>query len=562
MTTNRVKPVENQLARELLNCSRDVIVALDEQGVILVVSDSISKTFGWSPEEVVGKAYGIFFDDSCVTSSNEYLAESFDSEPNPVQPLIAKRVDGSCFPCELSLHRLSSAETNACYLGVLRDVSALSESRKSLRNNLERLNKTRRALKRKEYELIASQKNVYRARQAKSEFLANMSHEFRTPMTTILGYTELLRENLYSANQEDLVEIIHKNGTHLLQIITDILDISKIEMGDFEILKHECSLETILQVVVSDFLKPAREKGISIFTQIAPDVPEQIITDPVRLEQVLWNLLSNAVKFTESGRIDVRVKVCPSPTKEQMVQFEIADTGIGIPTEKLKRIFEPFSQVDNSSSRNYGGTGVGLALCKKLVQLLGGHLSVQSKVDQGSLFCVSLDHHAEVHSQNREDAAGLVREVVSGVPQGQQPSGQKKQLGGAKGKVLLVDDTKEIRTLFSYMLNKMGIEVETASNGQEAVTLLNQFSLQRSAFDMILMDMQMPVMNGYEATQLIRQQGYQLPVIAITAHSLITDREKCLAAGCTEYLSKPIRYEVLHEVVHCYLSQNAAILSH
>ncbi|MCA9017377.1 MAG: response regulator, partial [Planctomycetaceae bacterium] len=350
------------------------------------------------------------------------------------------------------------------------------------------------------------------------------------------------------------------NGTHLLQIINDILDISKIEMGDFEILKARCSPRLVIQEVINAFQAKAAEKGLSIQTKFQDVIPETIQTDPQRLKQVLWNLVSNAVKFTESGRVEVEVRVFSQSQNDRVLQYIVTDTGIGIPAEKVKHIFEPFAQADSSTSRNYGGTGLGLTLSFKLVQLLGGNLSVQSTVDQGSVFCVALKvGEAESASSinkpsQRFSLSGPVRQILAE----QKP---KSARGEYKGKVLLVDDTKEIRKLFSYMLNKMGLEVVTASNGKEAVDLVNGMASQHDPYDMILMDMQMPVMNGYEATRLLRNQGNQIPIIAITAHALVSDREKCLAAGCTEYLSKPIKYEVLHEMVHCYLPETTAMLS-
>ncbi len=238
----------------------------------------------------------------------------------------------------------------------------------------------------------------------------------------------------------------------------------------------------------------------------------------------------------------------------------VSDTGIGIPAEKLSTIFDPFAQADSSTSRNYGGTGLGLTLSHKLAQLLGGNLTVQSTVNQGSVFSVTLkvgyecnltqqkklNHSLSSVDPNREFHH---RRDIKSVPR------------DLKGRVLLVDDTKEIRKLFNFMLHKMGLEVVTASNGKEAIELVTEAANRNDVYNVILMDMQMPIMNGYEATRFLRSQENQIPIIAITAHALVSDREKCLDAGCTEYLSKPVKYEVLYEMVNRYLAETAGVLT-
>lgn len=564
MKSDQVRLNDNQLARQILIFSRDVSVGIDGLGIILMTSESIKDIFGWQTEEVIGQEFCHLLSDPYLKSCEQYLAECTEQRSagykGQVRQIIAKRKDGSCFPCELTINRVKESQSQIHYIGIIRDISERLKTQNKLDEYLERLKQSRRELKRKDYELKAAQRVVERANQAKSEFLANMSHEIRTPMTTILGYSEILKEHPGSPENRELIEIVQNSGTHLLQVINDILDISKIEMGDFEIQKVDCSPKIILRDVIDAFQAKATEKGLSIQTSYQDSIPEMIRTDPVRLRQVLWNLVSNAVKFTESGRVELEVRFFSQSQNDRVLQYIVADTGIGIPAEKVKHIFEPFAQADTSISRNYGGTGLGLTLSYKLVQLLGGNISVQSTVDQGSVFCVALkvgdlDYSSPKNKlSHRFSKGGADRQV-------RHRSNKKSASGEYKGKVLLVDDTKEIRKLFSYMLNKMGLEVVTALNGKEAVERVNEVSGEDDPYDMVLMDMQMPVMNGYEATQLLRNQGNQIPIIAITAHTLVSDREKCLAAGCTEYLSKPIKYDVLHEMVHCYLPETAAMLS-
>tara|TARA_R110002111_G_scaffold258083_1_gene326812 strand:+ start:40861 stop:42558 length:1698 start_codon:yes stop_codon:yes gene_type:complete len=564
MTSNQVNQIDNHLARQILKFSIDVSVAIDEKGLVLKTSDSIYQTFGWKPEEIIGENIRLLMSEPYLKDNDCYLAECLGSgdtsRAGQAQQILARRKDNSCFPCELTIASFDDAQNPKRYIGIIRDITERLKSQNKLDEYLERLKQSRRELKRKNYELKSAQKNVERANQAKSEFLANMSHEVRTPMTSILGYTEILKEKSGSRDNLELIEIIQSNGTHLLEVINDILDISKIEMGNFEIKKVHCSPTQVLQNVIEQYASKASKKGLSIQSKYHDSVPETIQTDPLRLKQVLSNLVSNAIKFTESGSIDLEVRAFFQSKNDRLLQYIVSDTGIGIPAEKLKKIFDPFAQADSSISRNYGGIGLGLTLSHKLVQLLGGNLTVQSTVNQGSLFAVTLNVG---HESNLIEQMKLNRSLSSVRPASQVHSSRNKKAasGDLKGRVLLVDDTKEIRKLFSYMLNKMGLDVVTASNGKEAVELVNEAANRNDYFNVILMDMQMPVMNGYEATRYLRGQENQIPIIAITAHALVSDREKCLDAGCTEYLSKPIKYEVLHEMVDRYLTEKAGVLS-
>lgn len=564
MTSNQVKLKDNLLARQVLKFSMDVSVVIDEMGVILETSDSIYHAFGWKPEEIIGENIRLLMSEPYLKQSDHYLAESLGSgdinREGQTRQILVRRKDNSCFRCELTIWRIEKSNEPKLYLGIIRDITERLKSQQKLDEYLERLKLSRRELKRKNYELKSAQKIVERANQAKSEFLANMSHEIRTPMTTILGYSEVLKENPDPQQNLELIEIIQNNGTHLLQVINDILDISKIEMGNFEIRKVDCSPTETLQDVIDQFTLKASQKGLSIQSKIHDSLPETLQTDPLRLKQVLSNLVSNAIKFTKSGSIELEIRMFSQSNNDRLLQYTVSDTGIGIPAEKMSTIFDPFAQADSSTSRNYGGTGLGLALSHKLAQLLGGNLTVQSTVDQGSVFAVTLNvgHECNLTQQKK------LRHSLSSVRPIRELHNRRKNKpapSDLKGKVLLVDDTKEIRKLFSFMLNKMGLEVVTASNGKEAIELVTEAAIRNDFFNVILMDMQMPIMNGYEATRFLRSQENQIPIIAITAHTLVSDREKCLDAGCSEYLSKPIKYEVLREMVNRYLTETAGVLT-
>lgn len=561
MTSRQVRSIEDHFADQLLKLSRDVSIAVNEQGDILAATESIHALFGWKCADVAGQNLRQLISESSLEQFDHYVVECLGELSESAKNIMGKRKDGSCFPTELTICEVEDPQDQIHFIGVFRDVSEQRKLQNKLDEYVDRLKQARREMKRKDFQLKSAMSIVERANQAKSEFLANMSHEIRTPMTAILGYTDILKEQSGNHENRELIDIIQNNGSHLLQVINDILDLSKIEMGNFEVRKIRTSPIRILQEVIDEFQPQASQKGLSLQTQYQESLPETIQTDPVRLKQVLSNLVSNAVKFTAEGRIELEVRVGSQSRQGRLLQFSVADTGIGIPAEKLKHIFEPFTQADSSTSRTYGGTGLGLTLSHKLVQLLGGNLTVQSTLNQGSVFSVTLNLGAE---QRLQPDPGLGFDLPSdalpsgsAVEQDPQPT-----LAPSQGTVLLVDDTPEIRKLFTYLLNKMGLDVRTASNGKDALEQVDAALAEDRAFDLILMDMQMPVMSGYEAVHILREQENTIPVIAITAHALVSDREKCLSAGCTDYLSKPVKFDTLFQMVQRYLPARALMQLH
>ncbi|QGQ26319.1 response regulator [Gimesia benthica] len=558
MTSRQSRSVEDQFASQLLQLSIDVSIAVDERGVILAATNSISDLFGWSREDASGRNIRELISESSLEQFDHYVVESLGTASGAARNMMARRKDGSCFATELTLKPVDDPADQIQFIGVFRDCSEQRKSQNKLDEYVERLKQSRREMKRKDFQLKSAMSIVDRANQAKSEFLANMSHEIRTPMTAILGYSDLLKEHSNGQEQQELIEIIQNNGAHLLQVINDILDLSKIEMGDFAIRKVHCSPLRVLREVIDEYQPQASQKGLSLQTRYQKSIPESIQTDPARLKQVLSNLISNAIKFTNTGHIELDVRMSAQSPLDRILQFSLSDTGIGIPAEKLKTIFDPFTQADSSTSRNYGGTGLGLTLSRKLVQILGGNLTVQSTLDRGSVFTVTL-HLEPDEDQLLSHGLGFQFETAdSNRKDITSPEMDQRSCGNAE-KILLVDDTPEIRRLFTYLLNKMGLNVKTASNGKEAVDQIQTAVAQNAAFDLILMDMQMPVMSGYEAVRLLREQEIPVPVIAITAHALVADREKCLAAGCTDYLSKPVKFDVLYEMVQRYLPARAML---
>jgi signal transduction histidine kinase/CheY-like chemotaxis protein/HPt (histidine-containing phosphotransfer) domain-containing protein len=383
------------------------------------------------------------------------------------------------------------------------------------------------------------------ANRSKSEFLANMSHEIRTPLNGILGFTELLIRGADGGNEQeraDFLKTIRSSGKHLLQLLNDVLDISKIEAGQMQIETISCSPHQLLAEVISVLRVPARKRGITLDYRWESGIPETIQSDPHRLKQLLMNLVNNAIKFTDEGSVLVVAKLLDG--KRPMIQFQVRDTGIGIPPEKLETIFHPFVQADNSVTRKYGGTGLGLAISYRIAKSLGGDLTVESDVGHGSVFTVAVDigdlTGVTITARPPVTIAGDVGRDVPG----------SASLEGLK--ILLVDDGETNRKLISLFLTRSGATVELAENGALAL-----HAAEQAQFNVVLMDMQMPVMDGYTATIRLRENGFTGPIIALTAHAMKGDREKCEAAGCSGYLAKPVNMDELVRTVRLAVGQVA-----
>ena len=371
------------------------------------------------------------------------------------------------------------------------------------------------------------------ADHAKSELLANMSHEIRTPMTAILGFTDMIMGSVTAPEDLDAAATIRRNGEHLIEIINDILDISKIEAGQLKVENIDCSPCQVLSDLASLMRVRASAKGLALEVEYDGPIPLRIHSDPTRLRQILINLAGNAIKFTEVGTVRVLARILDSDADEPRMQFDVIDTGIGLTEAQVGRLFQPFVQADASTTRKYGGTGLGLTISKRLAEMLGGTIHVDSTPGVGCTFSVTVST-GPLHGVTMVDVA---QESVLPTAQVEKPVGTVEQLNC---RVLLAEDGPDNQRLISFVLKKAGADVEIAENGQIA---LDQALAAREAgapFDVILMDMQMPVLDGYGATGKLREAGYAGPIIALTAHAMSGDREKCLGVGCDDYTTKPI----------------------
>jgi len=387
-----------------------------------------------------------------------------------------------------------------------------------------------------------------RANAAKSAFLANMSHEIRTPMTAIMGFTEMLINSIECctvcpdhqacptrAQIKENVQVIYRNGEHLLALINDVLDLSKVEAGKIEIERGPCSPVQIVEETVSLMRVRAIEKGLTLDARYEFPLPEAILSDPARVRQILINLVGNAVKFTSAGHVRIGVRCSRDAGGDAvMMAFEVVDTGIGMTPEQVGRLFQPFAQADSSTTRQYGGTGLGLAISKKLAKALGGDIQVVSRPGEGSTFTFTMEVEMAlpVHMLNN---ISEVAEQVSHRPQSTSTAAVR-----LRGRVLLAEDGPDNRLLISTVIRRAGAEVDLAVNGLVAVEMALAARLAGVGYDVILMDMQMPEMDGYEATRKLRQAGYTGAIIALTAHAMAEDRAKCIDAGCDDYATKPI----------------------
>jgi signal transduction histidine kinase/ActR/RegA family two-component response regulator len=390
-------------------------------------------------------------------------------------------------------------------------------------------------------DLTAARGQAEAANVAKSEFLANMSHEIRTPMTAILGFADVLADDTHTltpAQRQDAFDAIRRNGDHLLAIINDVLDISKIEAGKMTIERVAVDPAKLVHEVAALLRERADAQGIRLEVAINGDLPRAILTDPLRLRQILLNLVGNAIKFTHRGSVAVTIDVAPPSGDLPQLRVGVRDTGVGMTQAQCAALFTAFGQADTSTTRRFGGTGLGLRISKRLAGMLGGDIQVESTEGVGSTFTLTIPAQA-----TDLPVVGAIGDEAARRP------AAKRSLAGAR--ILLAEDGRDNQRLLTLLLRRLGATVTLTENGKQAVGAMCEGggvagALQSPApFDLILLDMQMPEMDGYAAASLLRQKGFAGPVIALTANALSGDRERCLAAGCDDYVRKPVNRDEL-----------------
>lgn len=526
--------------RGLLESTPDGVLIVDSNGVIQLANSQAENIFGYKKTEIVGKELELLIP---VRFRNAHTQDLKNYFANPQVQLSGHRTglnlyglrkDGTEFPAEVSLGPIETAE-GLLSSAIIRDITEQKKSAALAISLAE-------AKKKAEQEADKAKE----ANKLKDRFLANMSHEIRTPMNAIIGFSDLLSKKNLGSMENEYVAAIKLAGENLLNIINDILDMSKIEAGMMSFEEHPFYLREILKSINSMLAVKAKEKNLELIFNCDDLVPDNLFGDSTRLAQIIINLAGNAIKFTNKGTVQVNVNVLELKDEKALIEFSVTDTGIGISKDKLEHIFERFSQADTQITRKYGGTGLGLNIAKQLVELQGGTLSVESELNKGSVFSFKIPYK---YSKQTKVTSTSLKEKYN-----------MEELGRLK--ILLVEDNQLNVKLLSSLFSENNLKLQVAENGSVCIKKLKENNgpskpypggakEATSGFDIILMDIEMPIMNGYDTAKYIRNElKSNIPIIAMTANAMTGEREKCLSMGMNDYISKPINANLLFEKMY------------
>ena len=507
-----------QHVREAFDHMAEGLIIMDRHGAIMMANSKFGGLVGIEPENLTGQ--------NCSTfpwlETEELPWETAVRMQTSVSNLTLQIVDQEEVLRTFSVSAAPVFAGNRTCRGVMvtfDDITSLEEHK---------------------LELIEARKAADAANEAKSNFLSRMSHEIRTPMNAIIGYADILRQGVQNpTDQKQYLSTIHSSGEHLLTLINDILDLSKIEAGQMTLEKRPFSIANLLTQVLATLKLKTDQKNLELTLKIEGSIPAQVVNDETRLRQVLINIIGNAVKFTKQGGIMVAARMTSCG---KLLQFDIADTGVGIPQDALATIFKPFSQADDSVTRKFGGTGLGLAICRELSESMGGSISVKSEEGVGTVFSFTIDPGV-LNEQTQWIDDQTCKQVV--VSEKAQPLNHNRF---KQRHILLVDDGHTNRKLAGLILSRLGLTYEEACNGKEAIE-----KIAVDHFDVVLMDISMPVMDGLTAAGLLRKHGITTPMVALTALASPEERQRCLDGGFTDFLPKPIRTEKLIEILQQFI---------
>jgi len=505
---------ENERLLDIVfNATHVGICLTNDQGIFVRVNQAFSDILGWSLDELVGHHFSMLFKQEFHEAARQ-LHQLFMRNPAGVVPdeWVLKRKD---------LQKITLSVSNSLYTDdsgqkfVVSVLSDISDKKKT------------------EEELLEAKKAAELAAKAKTEFLSNMSHEIRTPMNAVIGLTELLLQEKHGEKTLEYLKSIKYSADNLLVIINDILDFSKIESGKITLEVIDFDVRRLIDELAKTISYKADEKGIVLRKNIAPDVPKVLKGDPYRLNQILLNLTGNAIKFTSKGYVEIAIRIGKKHTPGKInLQIDVVDTGIGIPERKLTTIFESFTQAYTDTTRLFGGTGLGLAITQNLIRLQGGEITVSSEIGRGSVFTVIMDFEMG---------------NVSGISNEHQSIMEEKNLNGMR--ILVVEDNKMNQFVAKQILQRWKAEVSLAENGEIALNLL-----ENADFDLVFMDLQMPIMGGFETTALLRSgerasRNQHIPIMALTADAFFETRQKVASCGMNDFVTKPFDQDELYEKI-------------
>ena len=568
MTENlRLTTVSREFMEKLINTMNDVLVVISPEGVVMSVNRAYYELFGSVPSDVIGRRVDEF-------DQNEAPAMMFFAYEKSVEDGRVQGIESLCYseageqiPLLLSLAVMRDEDgAPQAVICAAQDISAIKQVQtelhlkqvelETLNQQLEGLVATRTAelavtnegLRTEVLEHMRTAKELLFARdvaeaasRSKTEFLANMSHEMRTPLNSVIGGAEYLENAVFAPDQKRCLEMIHRAGDSLLLLVNDLIDLSRIEAGQLELVKEEFNLADTLETVTGLLLLEAQRKQLAFSLETSPDLPHFVIGDQVRFQQIMVNLVANAIKFTgNGGTVTVSARAGSCEGDSVPVTFVVRDTGIGIETSKIDMIFETFAQADSSITRRFGGSGLGLAISRRLVEAMGGGFKVESVPGIGSSFSFTISFLLADHAVTtlpgapENDSRGVAD--IQGI-------GEDHSVGVSR--VLLVDDSLENRELMRLLLSRQPLVIDEASNGREALDLF-----EHNEYALILMDIQMPIMDGYTATRMMRRieerrACRRTPIVALTAHAYEVDIRRCKEAGCDDHIAKPFKKKVL-----------------